>query len=563
MEFDLLIKNGTVIDGSGLPRSQSDVAIKDGRIYQVGKFDGPARRVIDAEGLVVAPGIIDPHTHYDGQLTWDPLAKSSSWHGITTVVMGNCGYSLAPCRPEDREYMTKTFAKVEGMSLSALEKGVPWSWETYSEYLSVLGRRLGVNVVSYIGHTAIRRYVMGEDSIHREANEDEIQRMKLEVQKGMEAGAAGFSTSMAPSHVGWYEEPIPSRLANDREIRELCSVVGASNTGTLMILARSAITGLNEHDRKELVQIAGETGRPVIIQGRLIQEAEDAGVNVFGLIQARPFDRIFSLKQTTLLDGLLSWGEVLRKPIEERIKLMRDEKTREAMRHDALHPNTDPNKGVVLPPVPWDTTYVQQVKLDKNKVHEGKSIKQLAEEQGKPIADAMLDLALEEGLETFFRYFTARSDEAEQALRASLRSPHAVLGISDAGAHLDRDDGAYYSTHFLQEYVREMQVFTLEEAVRMLTFVPASVWGLYDRGLLRPGYAADVTIFDPARIRLLSKEMSNDLPGGDYRFSAIPEGVAYTIVNGEVLMEGLEHQGTYPGRVLRGNKLSKATIGTS
>ena len=213
MQYDLVIKNGTVVDGTGLPKQQADVAIKDGLIQEIGRINSPANETIEAEGLIVSPGFIDPHTHYDGQLTWDPLALSSSWHGVTTVVMGNCGYTLAPCRPGDKEheYMTKTFAKVEGMSLSALEAGVPWTWETYAEYLDTLDARLGVNAVPYIGHTAVRRYVMGEECFEREANDDEIQRMRMEVAKGMAAGACGFSTSQASSHVGYYEEPIPSR----------------------------------------------------------------------------------------------------------------------------------------------------------------------------------------------------------------------------------------------------------------------------------------------------------------------------------------------------------------
>ena len=565
MQYDLVIKNGTVVDGTGLPKQQADVAIKDGLIQQVGRINAPANETIDAEGLIVSPGFIDPHTHYDGQLTWDPLALSSSWHGVTTVVMGNCGYTLAPCRPSDKEheYMTKTFAKVEGMSLSALEAGVPWTWETYAEYLDTLDARLGVNAVPYIGHTAVRRYVMGEECFEREANDDEIQRMRMEVGKGMAAGACGFSTSQASSHVGYYEEPIPSRLATDREIEELCGAVGEANAGNLMVLCRSAIEGINADDRKLLIRLSADNGRPVIIQGRLIQEAIDAGAGVFGLLQARPFDRIFNLKHTTVLDGLLTWGGVLRKPMDERLRLLRDPEARAAMRHDVDHPNTDRSKGVVLPAPPWETIFVNTVKLDKNRGLEGKSVVEISKETGKHIADVIVDLALEEDLETFFRYFKGRTDAEEEKMLRDLRSPYAVLGISDAGAHLDRDDGAYYATHFLQEYVRDKGLFSLEEAVRMLTFVPAAVWNIYDRGILRPGYAADVAIFDAAKIRLVSKDMSNDLPGGDYRFSAVPDGVNYTIVNGQVLIKDREHQGAYPGKVIRSNKVSRPAIGVS
>ena len=362
-----------------------------------------------------------------------------------------------------------------------------------------------MNAVPYIGHTAVRRYVMGEECFEREANDDEIQRMRMEVAKGMAAGACGFSTSQASSHVGYYEEPIPSRFATDHEIETLASAVGDANAGNLMVLCRSAIEGINADDRKLLIRLSADNGRPVIIQGRLIQEAIDAGAGVFGLLQARPFDRIFNLKHTTILDGLLTWGAVLRSPMEERLRLLRDPETRAAMRHDVEHPNTDRTKGVVLPPPPWETIFVNTVKLDKNRGLEGKSVVEISKETGKHIADVIVDLALEEDLETFFRYYKGRTDEEEERMLRDLRSPYAVLGISDAGAHLDRDDGAYYATHFLQEYVRDKGLFSLEEAVRMLTFVPAAVWNIYDRGILRPRLRrrrGDLRrVEDPARLQ--------------------------------------------------------------
>ena len=555
MEYDLVIKNGAVVDGSGLPMTHADVGIKSGVVADVGRIRGRAHRTIDADGLVVAPGFIDPHTHYDAQLCWDPLALTSTWHGVTTVVTGNCGYTLAPVRPQDRDYMTKTFAKVEGMSLETLERGISWEWESFAEYLGVLERRLGVNVVPYVGHTAIRRYVLGGEASERRATGGEIERMEVEVRRAMDAGAAGFSTALSPSAVGWYEEPIPSRLASDDEVERLCGVVGELHAGSLMILPRSSVFGIDDHDRAFLIRVAQETGCNVVIQTRLVQEAIDAAAPVFGLLQVRQFDRVFSLKSTSkgtsILDGMLSWGEVMRQNLDERLRLLRDDAFRQAMRRDALHPNTDPAKGVVLPGLPWDTTYVHRTALERNKRHEGKSIAQLAAEQHKEIADALLDLALDEGLDTLFRTCRARDHDAEQALRRDLRSPYALVGISDAGAHLDRDDGADYTTYFLQEYVRNQQVFTLEEAVRMLTLAPASVFGLRDRGLLRPGYAADIVVFDPQRIGLASKGLSGEIPGGDERYAAVPEGVEYTIVNGEVLMRGLHHEGAYPGRVLR------------
>ena len=572
MEYDLIIKDGAIVDGSGLPMIHADVGIKSGIVADVGRIRGRAHRTINADGLVVAPGFIDPHTHYDAQLCWDPLALTSSWHGVTTVVTGNCGYTLAPVRPQDWDYMTKTFAKVEGMSLEALERGIPWEWESFAQYLAVLERRLGVNVVPYVGHTAIRRYVLGDEASDRQATGGEIERMEAEVRRAMATGAAGFSTALSPSTVGWYEEPIPSRLASDDEVERLCGVVGDLHAGSLMILPRSSVFGIDAHDRAFLIRVAQETGRNVIIQTRLVQEAIDAAAPVFGLLQIRQFDRVFSLKNTSkgtsILDGMLSWGEVMRKSLDERLRLLRDDAFRVAMRRDALHPNTEPAKGVVLPGIPWDTTYVHRTALERNKRYEGKSIAQLAAEQRKEIADALLDLALDEGLDTLFRTCRVRNHDVEEALRRDLRSPYALVGISDAGAHLDRDDGADYTTYFLQEYVRNQQAFTLEEAIRMLTLAPASVLGLHDRGLLHPGYAADIVVFDPKRIGLASKGRqriglpskgsSSEIAGVDDRYAAVPEGVEYTIVNGEVLMRDLKHEGAYPGRVLRVTEKGRA-----
>src|SRR5262245_52426973 len=249
MAYDLLIKDGIVIDGSGLPRSRADVAIKDGLIAEVGSVVEDAHRVVKADGLVVAPGIVDAHTHYDAQVTWDPLATSSCFHGVTTVVGGNCGCTVAPCRPEDRDWLAKTFAAVEGVDLPALEAGLPWDWESYPEYIDSLDRKLGINFTGYVGHSAIRRYVMGEAASERAATEDEIRRMEQIVRESMAAGAAGFSTSRAPTQVGYYNEPIPSRLATTDEVLALARVVKEFNVGNIAVLPTSILEGINEEDR--------------------------------------------------------------------------------------------------------------------------------------------------------------------------------------------------------------------------------------------------------------------------------------------------------------------------
>ncbi len=564
MTYDLVIKNGTIVDGSGLPRFRGDVAVRDGRIAEVGRAKDGAAQVIDADGLAVAPGIVDTHTHYDAQLLWDPLATCSCWHGVTTVVMGNCGYTIAPCRPSDHDYLARTLAKVEGIALSALEKGVPWSWTSFPEYLDALDKRLGVNVAPYIGHTAVRRYVLGESSNQRKASDDELQQMKRIVWEAMEAGAAGFTTSLAPTQVGWYQEPLPSAASTYDEIYELSSVVGEAGVGSIGILPRTLLQGVSAEERREIARIGAGTRRPLVLQiaGRLLEEAVDHQIAAYTLINGRPFDRVFNLRKTSILDGMPNWRNLIPRPGAEKLRLMRDPQVRAALRDDIDHPNTDPKKGQILPSIPWHTTYVQRVKLEKNRPLLGKSVQQVAREQGKHIADALLDLALEEDMDTHFRYLTPWSPEREQEIARQLRSPYGLLGTSDGGAHLDRDDGSEYSTFFLRYWVTEKGIFSLEEAVRLLTFVPASVIGLWDRGLLRPGYAADLMVFDPNAIRIKSKDIVGGLPGGETRFGALPEGVKYTIVNGQVLTrEGLQHTGALPGRVLRLYREAQAANG--
>ncbi len=554
MPHDLVIKHGLVVDGSGLPPMRADVAVRGDRIVEVGRVTESGKRVINGEGLVVAPGIVDAHTHYDAQLLWDPLGTCSCWHGVTTVVTGNCGYTLAPCRPEDREYLARTYAKVEWVSLPALEHGIPCTWTTFPEYLDAIGRRLGVNVVPYIGHTAVRRFVMGEASIERSATAGEVQQMQRVVREAMEAGAAGFTTSLSPIHLGWYDEPLPSSLSSYDEIFELAGAVGESGVGSIGILPRTVLQGVTPHERKEIIRIGASTGRPLVLQitGRTLDEAPKAGIAAYTLINARPLDRVFNLKRTSVLDGMPNWRALMAKAAEEKAALMRDQSVRAALRDDIDHPNIDPERGQLVRPLSWEAVCVQRVRLDRNRRLEGKSIAALAREQNKHIADALLDLAAEEDMETQFRYSIPWSPQRLQEIAAQVRSPYALLGTSDGGAHLDRDDGSEYSTLFIRQFVTENRLFTLEEAVRLLTFVPASVAGLWDRGLLRPGYAADIIVFDADRLRVASKDWAGTLPGGEMRFGALPEGMKYTIVNGQVLTrDGKEHTGAFPGRVLR------------
>jgi N-acyl-D-aspartate/D-glutamate deacylase len=565
MTYDLLIKDGIVIDGSGLPRSRADVAIKDGLIAEVGSVVEGARRVVEADGLVVAPGIVDAHTHYDAQVTWDPLATSSCFHGVTTVVGGNCGYTVAPCRPEDRDWLAKTFAAVEGIDLPALQAGLPWDWETYPEYINSLDGKLGLNFTGYVGHSAVRRYVMGAAANERAATPDEVERMRQVVRESLAAGAAGFSTSLSATQVGYYNEPIPSRLATDEEVYALAGVVKEFNAGNIAILPRSAIEGADQGAVADMVtRLARDTGRPVVAQtGNQAERAARAGVGIYTFQMARPFDRPFTLRRTTIFNGLPTWRRVLELPHVEKIQQLRDESIRVGLRHEVDHGNTDASKGQLLQPVPWHTVFVDRVRDPEHKRYEGKSLVELARAQGKHVADAFADLALAEDLETRFRYRQVWDAEQEERIGELLANPYTLVGTSDGGAHLDRDDGAEYSTYFIRHWVFEKRLFSLEEAVRRLTFIPASVVGLLDRGLLRPGYAADVAIFDPENLRLTGKDLVADLPGGGLRFVTTSSGVRMTIVNGEVLIEDGRPTGARPGRYLRCHRSNRVLVGAS
>ncbi len=563
MGFDLLIKNGRIVDGSGLPAYRGDVGIRQGRIAALGRLAGPARQVIDAEGRVVAPGFIDLHTHYDAQLFWDPLATSSCWHGVTTAVMGNCGLTLAPCKPEDRETMMEILAKVEDIPASSMEKSLPWSWETTGEYLDAVGRRLGINVACLIGHSAVRRYVMGPAASEREATPEEIARMQDVVRQGMAAGAFGFSTSLSPTHIDRDGRPVPSRFASHDEIVALGGVLREFNAGEIELVPASIFNGIDKQDRDLMVRLARESGRMVYWNeffftdawrdmARFMADAHAQGARVYTANRSEYPVREFSLGRSSIaIAGLAAWRKVfMYTPYEYRLKSVRDPAVRDTLRRDV-----DESPSVFRPP--WERIYVQEARLPRNKALEGKSIKQIAAETGRHVADAILDLALEEDLETVFRQVgTSASDES--ALPEFIRCPYSIIGLSDAGAHMGGSCGADFGTNFLRLWVRERGVVSLEEGVRRLSFVPAHLVGLLDRGLLQVGMAGDAVVFDPETIGSFPGEMVNDVPGGSSRMVKRARGVDYVIVNGEVLVDHGKHTGPYPGQVLRSTRYAQA-----
>src|SRR5438445_10650417 len=563
MAFDTIIKGGRVVDGSGLPMRVADVGIKAGMITDVGRLAG-ARRTIAADGLVVMPGIIDVHTHYDPQLTFEPLGTSSCYHGVTSVVAGNCGYSIAPCRPADRAWLTEFFAKVEGMSPSVLRSGLPWDWETFPSLLEVLDRRLGINAAIYIGHSALRRYVMGDAASERDATPEERARMADHVREAMRAGAAGFSSSQAPTHVDQANRPVPSRCASFEEVAELATAAGEGGAGSIAYLAASAVQGYDARDRERLIELAHRSGLPVVVQGmgyrpgarerwddqtRFLASARERGAAIFSMLRTQPFMRPFNWRRgTSLFDGVFHWRDISALPVAERLVRMRDRHFREKLRSGLDHPNTDPSQGSTLPMPALDRVFVDRSEAHPDAV--GKSLAELAAAPRVHAADVMCELSLADGLETQFLW-NSESPAWVEANAESQRNLHMIVGTGDGGAHADRDDGSEWSTYYLRSWVLDRKLVSLEDGVRRITHLPAMVTGIAGRGLLARGYHADVMLFDPARLALGRKELVRDLPGGEERWQVQPEGVVRVLVNGETLVEDGKLTGARPGHVLR------------
>ena len=572
--YDLAIMGGIVVDGTGLARRRGDIAVKDGRIAKIGFVDaGQADQVIDADGLHVAPGIIDAHTHYDPQLTFEPHATSSCYHGVTTVLAGNCGFSVAPNRPDQRDFLARMFARVEGMSPVALS-AVSWDFETFPEFLASREGKLGVNMACYVGHSAVRRTVMGEAGSEREATADEIEQMRCIVAEAMEAGAAGFSSSHGPTQLDGDDRPVPSRFGTVDELEVLCAEAGRHRGGSISYLHRSAIGGLDQSDKDLLLRLGAACRLPIILQGlggrskvdvpgadwevvsAWIEEAGRQGVGIYSLLRNHPFDRDFRIDAgTNLYEGVPAWHRVVGPGVahHDRAVMLRDPSVRDAMRHAVEHPNTDGSKGSTLPPPRWSVVEVDEVATPEHDKFVGRTIADIAEELGKEPADALRDLALAEDLRTVFRYVN-KSQAWEAAVALGQRHPAMIIGVSDGGAHLDRDDGSDWSTAFLAFWVRTRRLWSLEEGIRQLTQIPAALLGFEGRGALLPGYWADAFIFDPDAIDLDSKKKVTDFPGGEARYSARPRGVQWTIVNGvpivrhgEVLADNLPGQVVRPG----------------
>jgi N-acyl-D-aspartate/D-glutamate deacylase len=558
MAYDLLIKNGRIVDGSGMPAFRGDVGVKDGKIVEIGRLSGPAQRTVDAEGRVVAPGFIDNHCHYDAQVTWDPLCSYSCDHGATTVIFGNCSLSLAPVRPGKSERMAEFLSYVEAIPMEVL-KTIEFDWETVPEYMERLDHNLGVNIGNLIGHSAVRYYVMGDECQQRPATADEIRAMQDLVRDGMKAGALGLSVSRNKGHYDPQGVHIPAIWATEEEIFALGDVLRELGTG---LIQSGGGQGVELSDGL-MSRLSEATGRTVVYNNlgqtmrrpdqwkkhmARVDETTRAGIRAFPMCTPNRITDYFTMRNCQVFRGVPTWHPILLASDDEKLRAYSDPAIRQKLHEEVvLHQGAVPNPGYCR--TWWDYMWIEGPVLAKNQGLKGKTVGQLAQAQNKRVIDAFLDLVVEENLDTAFLQSENNVDDA--AVAQILNYPNAVIGLSDGGAHVQFQSGFGYSTRLLSEWVRDKGIMSLEQAVRRLTFDSASTFGLYDRGMLRPGLAADIVIFDPDTVRPLPHEIVHDFPAGGWRVKEPAEGIHKTIVNGEILLEDGNHSGALPGKVLR------------
>jgi len=561
MDLDLAIVGGTVVDGTGAPGRPADVGIRNGRVVTIGRLDGGrAAATIDAGGLVVAPGFVDIHTHYDAQVLWDRMLSISPWHGVTTAVMGNCGFGVAPTRPDHRGLVLRTLEKVEGMSLEALEAGLgtDWPFETFPQYLDAVERRgMAINLGVLVGHTPVRLYVMGEEATERLATPDEVARMRALVAEAIAAGAVGFATSKAPTHVGYAGRPVPSRVADLDEIAALAGALGAAGRGVLQATVGPGLFF------DEFAALARATGRPVtwtaLLAGllgpgshrMLLERSIDLvrqGLPVVPQVTCRPLNFDFDLAEPFVLESLPVFKPVSAASREGKLRLYCDPDFRRALVEALRSDMAGPFRGFT------DRTWISFSPREPEL--EERPLAAVARERGVEPVELMLDLALASDLAARFRMAILNYDEAEVA--ELLVDPHTVLGLSDAGAHASQLCDACFATHLLGRWVREKGTLRLEEAVRMLTSRPAEVFGLTDRGRLAEGVPADVVVFDPRTVGASALRRVHDLPAGAPRLVSDATGIEAVIVNGRVIRRSgrdtVAPDGPLPGRLLRGGR---------
>jgi N-acyl-D-amino-acid deacylase len=554
MPYDLVIKNGTVVDGTGAPRFRADVAVADGKIAEIGKVTDGAARTIDADGLIVSPGFVDPHTHYDAQICWDPLITCTSWHGVTSVVMGNCGVGIAPCKPEIREVAAWDLVNVEAIPFDALSKGITWDWVSFPEFMDAAEHRgVGINVGFLAPLTPFRHFVMGEESMDRAAEANETQRIAALLHEAMMAGAMGFSTTTLAQHIGFRGQPLACRMASRDELRAYANVLKELGKGSIEVaLTRRA--GQVQEDEYELLDfLLSESARPVtwLAMASRPDRPERAAETLRRLeplisrggvpqVLCKPFVVQMDLRNPFSFADMEAWNHVFNQPAEKQKQIYADPAFRDAFRKELTRPHLFSGK--------WHRVEVLEVGSPALKAMERKTVAEIAAERNRDPLDTFLDLALEDDLN--IQYTMAQYHE--EGIGRLIGDSRTMLGLSDGGAHVDMLCDAGYCTYLLGKWVRERQALTLEHAVKRITSEPADFFGIQRRGRLQPGLAADLAIFDYNTVGSAQRaRMQYDLPGGGRRLVMPAEGIEYTIVNGRVLYEHGRASGAMPGQVLR------------
>ena len=559
--FDVVIRNGLVVDGTGNPGRTADVAIRDGRIVAIGEVSDKGNHEIDAEGLVVAPGFVDVHTHFDAQVFWDTTLSPSPLHGVTTVISGNCGFTIAPLEPEHGDYMMRMLARVEGMPLASLQQGVPWNWRTFGEYLDAIDGSLMPNAGFLVGHSALRRTVMGERSVGEFASDDELTAMKELLAESIAAGGLGFSSSWAKTHNDAAGDAVPSRHASETELVELCSVL--KDTSAVALEFIPTIERFDDEVYQLLTDMSVAADRPlnwnVIFanarQADVIQEklrasdfAAEQGGRVIALTAPMPAESRLSFESGFLLDTLHGWSEPMALSNEEKLALLSDPERRSELNENAQKPSAF--RGVAR----WERLTVGEVTKQDLKHLEGRSIGDIAEELGKTPWEALCEIVVEDDLKTGLYPPAAGDNEESWALRQALwNDERCLIGASDAGAHLDFLATFNYSTYLLAA-ARDRNLLSLESAVQKLTDAPARLYGLKDRGRIEEGWCADLVIFDANEVAPAEIEVREDLPGGAWRLYSEAVGVHHVFINGEQAVLDGQFTDARPGTLLRSGR---------
>ncbi|MGE2816240.1 N-acyl-D-amino-acid deacylase family protein [Mycobacterium heidelbergense] len=564
--LDLLIRDAEIVDGTGAPAHRGDVGVSNGRIVAVGAVDELAAKTVDAQGQTLAPGFVDLHTHYDAQLFWDPTASPSVQHGVTTVFGGNCGFTLAPAASDQHDYLTRMLARVEGMPLDALRAGLDWGWASFGDWLDRLDGRIAVNAGFLVGHSALRLAAMGDDAVGGEATPEQIDNMVAVLHDALAAGALGLSTSQSPTHNDGSGQPVPSRGASRDELVALAAGLRDHPGTTLEAIIAGCLSGFSDEDIALLTDMSKAADRPLNWnllgvsaanpdgherQLRAYEAAAQRGGRVVALTLPQAMKIRLSFLSGFVLDGLPGWRDTMHLPVPERLAALADPQVRRRLADGAASKEAGMLRGLAQ----WDRLIIVETFAPENAHAAGRSVGEVAAARGSEPFDTLLDIVIADELRTGLSPPLTGDDAADWRLRAQVwRHPGAVIGGSDAGAHLDMMCGAIYTTALLGRGVREHQVVTLEEAVRLITDVPARFYGLTERGRIAPGWHADLVMFDPATIDHGPERTRYDLPSGAPRLVADADGITSVLVGGvEVCHDGAA-TGAMPGTVLRSGR---------